>query len=82
MAQPGAGAPAVPLIRSPDWRIQRAASSNPLPGAGFATFAGGVGRFTPGTLSTLSVPRWCHPAIARRRWIVVSHDKTFERRVA
>lgn len=76
------GAPAVPLIRSPDWCTHRAASSNPLSGAGFATFAGGVGRFTPGTLSTLSVPRWRLPAIARRRWIVASHDKTFERRVA
>lgn len=82
MTQPGAVAPATPLIRSSDWRIHRAISPNPLPGAGFATFAGGVGRFTPGTLSALSVPRWRLSAIVRRRWIVASHDKTFERRVA
>lgn len=82
MAQRGAGAPAVPLIRSSDWRIHRATPPNPLPGAGFATFAGGMGRFTPATSSALPVPRWRLPAIARRRWIVASHDKTFERRVA
>ncbi len=82
MAQPGAGAPAVPLIRSSNWRTHRATSPNPLPGAGFATFAGGVGRFTPGTSSALPVPRWRLSAIARRRWIVASHGKTFERRVA
>lgn len=49
---------------------------------GFCEVCWWSGGFTQGTLSTLFVPRWRLPAIARRRWIVASHDKTFDRRVA